>query len=155
MRCRSDAGGDGTSMHTLRLATVAERAELTISHGQMGLQILQSFVKTRMSIGRDGMVTFRGFCFVCGAVAFVLHLDLQRSPKRTVFVLRNVEFHHHIAVHRFGVSSCTRRTLNLFPITLGRNLRRRVGVLVPISMQELCAVRRVIPGTVPCKKLRN
>jgi hypothetical protein len=94
-------------MYAIRLATVAERAELTISHRQMGLQILQSFVKTRMSICCDGMITLRGFSFVRGTVFFVLHLDLQRSSERTFFVLRDVEFHHHIAVHRFGVSPCT------------------------------------------------
>jgi hypothetical protein len=108
-----------------------------------------------MSICRDGRVTLGGFGFVRGTAVFVLRLDFQRSPERTFFVLCDVEFHHHIAVHRFGVSPCTRPALNVIAVTQGQYLRRRVVVLLSNGVQELCAVRRIIPGTVSCKKFRN
>ena len=91
-----------------------------------------------MPICGDRMVTLGGF--VCEAVTFVLHFDLQRSPERTFFVLRNVEFHHHVAIHRFGVGPCTRRTLNVVALTQGWGPRRIAGVIAPIGVQELCAV---------------
>ena len=48
-------------------------SKLTISHGQMSLQKFQSFVKTRMPICGDQMVTLDGL--VRGAVVFMLHLN--------------------------------------------------------------------------------
>ena len=104
--------------HTIRPIISTGQANLTISHGQMSLQIFQSFVKTWMSTCGDRLIALDGL--VCWAVVFALHLHFQSSSKGTFFVLCNVEFHHHIAVHRPGIGPCTRCTLDFITLTLTR-----------------------------------
>jgi hypothetical protein len=102
----SDAGGGGTFhiYHQIDHVNVGQ-ANITISHGQMGLQNFQSFVKTRVSTCGDRTIALDGL--VCRTVVFILHLYFQCSSEGTLFVLRNVEFHHHIAIHRPGIGPCT------------------------------------------------
>jgi hypothetical protein len=115
-----------------------EQDKHTISHRKVGLQVLQPFVKTRMPIYSDRIVIVANLVYVM--VRFILYFNPERSPKGTLFILCNVELHHHVTVHSFGIRPCTRCALNLITITRRLHLGRIVDVAALMGMQKLCAV---------------
>jgi hypothetical protein len=115
-----------------------EQDKLTISHRKVGLQVLQPFVKTRMPISCDRIITIANLVYAM--VRFILYFNLERSPEGTLFILCNVELHHHVTVHSFGIRPCTRCTLNRITLTRRLHLGCIVDVAALTGMQELCAV---------------
>jgi hypothetical protein len=112
-----------------------EQDKRTIPHRQVGLQVVQPFINTGMSIRGDRVITIA--TLVSRTVPVVLHFNLECSPEGTLLILRNVELHHHVTVHRFCVSPRARCTLNLVTVTLRSVLRCVAGLT---WMQEFCAI---------------